>query len=177
MSSWNVKLTFMILLLTLFMFVYYLPVTNGIVIPKDFTKHQAKLKILQRDSEDDPYGIKKICGGFRYKTPLANETISNDDDEPLRFKNGTFITCSWEKEPSSQVNKVIDVELFTYKGLVAILWDIGILMPSTQSEDVQVLLNVPSEMKLPLKFLLRSFADTENGPHCTAYTKEFEVYE
>ncbi|CAG8469085.1 370_t:CDS:2 [Diversispora eburnea] len=166
MSSWNVKFTFMILLLTIFMFVYYLPVTNGIVIPKDFTKHQAKLKILQRASEDDPYDIKKVCGGFRFKSPPANGT----NDEPLFFKNGTYITCSWEKEPSSQVNKVLDVELFTNEGLKAILLSKEIPMPSTQSEDVQVFLNVPPGMMLPQKFLLRSFAGTVNGPHCTAYT-------
>ncbi|RHZ82640.1 hypothetical protein Glove_106g23 [Diversispora epigaea] len=164
MSSWNVKPTFMILLLTIFMFVYYLPVTNGIVIPKDFTK---------RDSEDDPYGINKICGGFQFKTPLDNKTISTD--EPLHFYNGSYITCSWEKQPSSQVNRVIDVELFTTEGLITILRSEEIPMPNTQTEDVQVLLNIPSGVMLPQKFLLRSFAGTESGPHCTAYTKEFDV--
>ncbi|CAG8581405.1 12323_t:CDS:1, partial [Cetraspora pellucida] len=93
--------------------------------------------------------------------------------DQITIKNDTTITCKWSTKPGSRVVSVVDFELFmdkgSRKGLIAVLWDKGVNM-TQNSASAKVQIYSPSDIKLPATFLARSFANTDFGPSCTAYT-------
>ncbi|CAG8641780.1 23617_t:CDS:2 [Dentiscutata erythropus] len=128
--------------------------------------------LIRRD--DASSAIQKVCGGFSFVNPPANGSSTTE----TTIKNGTTTTCNWSVQSGSQVDYVIDFELFMdsgdHAGLIAILWNKGAKM-TQNSASADVLIYCPSDsgITLPATFLARSFANTTSGPQCTAYTYAF----
>ncbi|CAJ0897256.1 6683_t:CDS:2 [Entrophospora sp. SA101] len=66
---------------------------------------------------------------------------------------------------SSEIAEIYDVELFTDKGLGAILWQGRVsLQTGTATENVNIW--APPNLPLPAKVMLRSWGATAKGPNC-----------
>nr|CAG8555564.1 6057_t:CDS:2 [Entrophospora candida] len=95
-----------------------------------------------------------FCDGFEFTNPSADVKISNN----------TSVAVSWGKG-SSEIAEVYDVELFTDKGLEAILWQ-GRASLQTGNATENVNIWAPPNLPLPAKVMLRSWGATAKGPNC-----------
>ncbi|GBC06722.1 hypothetical protein RclHR1_00700021 [Rhizophagus clarus] len=103
-----------------------------------------------------------FCDGFEFTLPKDTKQV----------KNNTHITVTWKKG-KSQIETISDVELFTDKGLITILWNgqKSFDKSGTATEDVNII--APSSLKLPTDIMLRSWGFTAKGPNCFKLTPKF----
>ncbi|CAG8794060.1 24826_t:CDS:2, partial [Gigaspora rosea] len=117
--------------------------------------------LIRRD--DASSAIKNMCGGFSFEYPPANGSTVNQ----ITIKNGSTINCQWSTQSGSQVDSVIDMELFMdqgpRKGLIVVLWSDGVKMTQNPT-SVAVQIYSPPDITLPNTFLARSTANTTSGP-------------
>ncbi|CAG8480226.1 6416_t:CDS:2 [Cetraspora pellucida] len=106
------------------------------------------------------------CGGFSFDHPPAEGSKKKE----IVIMNSTTLTSNWTTQAGSDVDYVIDFELFTSNGsYLGILWNIGAKMTNHLAVG-EVEINVPENIKLPATFLARSWANTTSGSHCIALT-------
>ncbi|RHZ76148.1 hypothetical protein Glove_202g79 [Diversispora epigaea] len=106
----------------------------------------------------------KLCGGFKFVSPKAGTKI----------KNGNTIEFKWTKNKDVELYRVLDVELYTQKGLVQVLWSKGVNFTGT-SCSAKVKVSVPSGTKLPATFLFKCWGSTKSGPQCTSVSGNFTI--
>ncbi|KAF0424554.1 hypothetical protein F8M41_006501 [Gigaspora margarita] len=162
MYSLKVKIALMIL-------VVYILIRTSDTLP------QVENKVIKLDDDDDKfYSIEEICKDYRFDYPPSKHA----KHQVTRIKNGSSIDCIWSAGMTSRIKNIVSCELFTTDGFIKVLWAAGIKLGNDNKAKAVVKFEVPWNWrdKLPSRFLLRSAAATDFGPHCNAYTDKIEIY-
>jgi len=111
------------------------------------------------------------CDGFTMSKPSFDPSLGTN-----KVKENSDVNTEWVKGPSD-VATVVSLEMLQEgTGYLGALWN-GNLSFSNGVASQVVKFTPPLRMDKSKPVILRSWANTNSGPHCTAYSKPFTFYQ